>query len=253
VKVFRALVPVAGGLVLAGCTLFTYDMSLLVRLPDPPRHWQESFASYAWQLRFPAPGGGLAEHILAGEQKEALLRVPKQRNLPVSGVMVLSSGLRLPAAGGVYPLDSDAEPAAGQLDLYWRHGMLAELFLKLIAGGVDVSGMNSRRLAEETWARSAGDPWRLDLNAMAEALAAEDFTVYDIRLLPAGSVTVCPGEGTWFLESPFAIPREADGEGNLELEHLPAGRHVLFAQGGESRYLLSLWEASEPLLVPQDP
>jgi hypothetical protein len=238
-------------LLLTGCSLFSRDLVVRICLPELPAQWGASFSSYEWQLCFPAPKGGLATRSLAGTLKEAVLALPKQRNLPVSARIVLSSGLRLPPAGGVYPLDMEADN--GKLQLSWENGMLADLLLKLIAAKVDITTLNSRRLAEEIWVRSGGDPWRLDMDGMAAALAADLFTIYAIRHLPTCSVKVCPGAGCWFLESPWSVLQEADEAGGLELVDLPAGRHLLFAQGGGTAYLLWATVEGEVLLLPAEP
>jgi hypothetical protein len=239
-------------LALGGCTFFSSTLALRIRLPDPPSHWRQAFAAWSWELSFPSPGGGTVTRILPAEQGSALILVPKMRNLPICAGPLLPSGMRLPAAGGVYPLD--AAENTGVLELSWRGGFLAELLLKLIGGGVDVAGMNSRRLAEEIWRRSAGDPWRLDMcglaEALAEALATGGFSVYDIRLLPALDVIVSPGTGQWFLESPFSSPRTSDAAGKLLLPELGVGRHTLFALSGEIWYLLWVNEQAGVLMVP---
>jgi len=248
---FRTRLLLALCFLLTGCDLFSPDLVLRIGLPGLPAQWRESFGSYEWQLCFPAPNGGLATRSLEGALKETVLILPKQGNLPVSACIVLSSGLRLPPAGGVYPLDMEADN--GKLQLSWENGMLAGLLLKLIAAKVDITTLNSRRLAEEIWSRSGGDPWRLDMNGMAAALAEDLFTIYAIRLLPTCSVKVYPGAGCWFLESPWSVPREADGAGGLYLVDLPAGRHMLFAQGGGAEYLLSVTVEGEVLLLPAEP
>jgi hypothetical protein len=238
-------------LALTGCAFFSAALTLRVRLPEPPPHWQDSFTSWEWLLCFPGPDGGPATRILAAEEREASITVPKQRNLPVTATIVLASGLRLPPAGGIYPLDASGD--FWDLDISWQNGFAAELLSRLIGGGVEVAGLNSRRLAAEIWDRSAGDPWRLDMNGMAQALATGGFTVYAIRLLAHCSATVTPGTGRWFLESPFAFPLEADADGVLALQDLPVGTHTLFALGGERRYLLSITEAGDVVMVPEEP
>ncbi len=161
---------------------------------------------------------------------------------------MLQAGQGLPPAGGLYPLHSTKD--AMTVSLSWQNGFLAALFLKLLAQGVAVEGINSRRLQEEIWSRSEGDPWRLDMSCMAQALASGEFSVYAIRKLPAANVLVSPGTGRWFLESPFSVPGESDAAGKLALPDLPLGLHTLFALDGDSWYLLSFTEETGVLLVP---
>jgi hypothetical protein len=161
---------------------------------------------------------------------------------------MLPNGQSLPPSGCLYPLHATEDVPA--VSLTWQNGFLAALFIKLIAQGVEVEGMNSRRLQEEIWRLSEGDPWRLDMSCMAQALATGEFSVYSIRKLPADNVLVSPGTGRWFLESPFSVPGESDSAGKLTLPDLPLGLHTLFALDGDSWYLLSFTEDTGVLLLP---
>ncbi len=71
--------------------------------------------------------------------------------------------------------------------------------------------------------------------------------MWDIDPLPSRDVTVAPGAGSWFLESPFSAPRASEG-GSLRLEAVPDGMHQLFSLLGQ-RWRLQVG-GEEPLLFP---
>ena len=105
--------------------------------------------------------------------------------------------------------------------------------------GFDASLVNARRLV--SYISAHPDPWALDLDGIAEKLIAGCFSVYDIDLLPARDVSLAPGAGEWFLESPCASAVKTSGAKTILLPRLSFGMHALFSvQGG--RVLISVLE-----------
>lgn len=230
----------------SGCSWFSATVEVRVQAPSPPERWREAFPELRFELDCPegqpalccvAPGG------------QASLRLPKRVNWPVLA-HPWARGARLAPAGGLYPLDLDA--GGDCLVLRWERGPAAEVFQALIREGFEVGRVNARRLLEEMTARSTGDPFRLDLPALAAQLASEEFRVTDIRLLPARNVALEVAPGTWLLESPFR-PAQCIAAG--EALHIPAlslGAHRLFAvelPGGFALYV----SEREVLLLPLAP
>jgi len=227
----------------SGCSWFSSTVEVRVRTPAPPEPWREAFPELRFELSClegdpaqccVAPGG------------QASLRLPKRANWPVLAYP-WARGARLAPAGGLYPLDLD--PGGDCLELRWERGPAAEVFQALIREGFEVGRVNARRLVEEMMARSTGDPFRLDLQALAGRLASEEFRVTDIVLLPARDVALEVPPGTWLLESPFRpAQRIAAGEA-LRIPALSLGAHRLFAvelPGGFALYV----SEREVLLLP---
>jgi len=104
--------------------------------------------------------------------------------------------------------------------------------------GRDVSRFNVERLC--AYLRKAEDPWSLDLDAVAQKIAQESFTAWDVDPLPAWDVRVAPGAGTWFLGSPFFAPVAAEN-GSLFLPGVPRGSHRVYSLCGE-RWTLEVEE-----------
>jgi hypothetical protein len=169
------------------------------------------------------------------------LSIPKEPNWPVLAVPLARDGqVRLLPAGAVWPLDLAS--GGQELALSWEGGPLAEALLALRRERVEVSSLNTSRLALEMRERSGGDPWRLDLVHLAESLASGEFQVTDIRALACRDVLLPVPAGRWFLESPFRLPQlAAEGE-ELALLQLPFGEHRLFSGDGLAGYTLFVGE-----------
>jgi hypothetical protein len=229
----------------SGCSWFSATVEVRVQTPVPPERWGEAFPELRFELACPE-GDPVQCFVEPGGQ--ASLRLPKRANWPVLA-HPWARGARLAPAGGLYPLDLD--PGGDCLELRWEHGPAAEVFQALIREGFEVGRVNARRLVEEMLARSSGDPFRLDLQALAAQLASEEFRVTDIRLLPAQDIALEVPPGTWLLESPFRPAQcVATGEA-LRIPALPLGAHRLFAvelSGGFALYV----SEREVLLVPLD-
>ena len=116
------------------------------------------------------------------------------------------------------------------LALSWEDGPAALVIARVAGEGRDVSCFNVPRLCR--FLREHEDPWALDLEAVAQQIARGEFTAWDIDPLPCRAVEVCPGPGTWFLESPFS-PSFPAKEGTVFLPLVPFGMHELFALDGQ--------------------
>ena len=207
----------------AGCSWFSASLEVRVRLPEPPEHWLRAFPELAFELASPQANpprvGGPARSL-------EVLRLPRRANWPVLAYP-WARGVRLPPAGGLYPLDLAADGET--LELSWEHGPAAEVLLWLAREGFDVSLVNGQRLLTEMLARSSGDPGSLDLGHLAVRLASGEFRVTDIRLLPSRELSLEVSPGTWFLDAPLRCAQALGPGQALLLQAVPLGRHRLFA------------------------
>jgi len=227
----------------AGCSWFSASLEVRLQLPEPPEHWRRAFPELRFQLVCPQTDG---QQFSALPGARPAVRLPKRVNAPVLAYP-WARGVRLPPAGGLFPLD--LAPDGDTLELSWEHGPAAEVFQALSREGFEVGRVNARRLVEEMMARSTGDPFRLDLQALAAQLASEEFRVTDIQFLPARDIALEVPPGTWLLESPFRPAQHiAPGEA-LRIPALSLGAHRLFAvelPGGFALYV----SERDALLVP---
>ena len=224
---FRLLALPTALLLAAGCSWFSPSLELRARVPEVPEHWRRAFPELRFQLAcleagLPQPAA-LADLCPGGS---AILRLPKRSNWPVLAYP-RARGVRLPPAGGLFPLDLNA--AGDTLELSWEHGPAAEVFQLLAREGFDLGPLNARRLLEEMRSRSGGDPYCLDLELLAGRLVSGQFRATDLRLRPARDVTLELAPGTWFLESPFRPARALEAGQALLLPAVPLGAHRLFA------------------------
>jgi len=222
---------------LSACALYSPGVSLAVRLPEAPVHWQQAFPDLGFRILYPTnDSGGFASHRVDSRDRLGI-PCPKVLYLPVLAYPNLPGhSAELPPAGGVYPLDCDT--VAECICLSWQRGAVAEVLQRLWEQGVDCSTINVPRLAEEIAARCQGDPWALDLERICSGLAAEEFRLTDIRLAPSRDLLLEPGPGNWFLESPFRLQISADTDGSLLLKSVPLGAHTLFKNPPEARFFL---------------
>jgi hypothetical protein len=231
----------------AGCSWFSPSLEVRLRLPELPEHWRRAFPELRFQLAYPeadCPQSGALPDALPGARPA--VRLPKRANGPVLAYP-WARGVRLPPAGGLFPLD--LAPDGDTLELSWEHGPAAEVFQALAREGFDIARVNARRLVAEMLVHSAGDPGCLDLESLADRLASGEFRVTDIRPLPARELTLQVPPGTWFLESPFRPAQTLAPGQALMLPAVPLGLHRLFAVDPPGGFDLFVGER-EVFLVP---
>ena len=228
-------------LLLCTCAFYSPGVSLTVHLPEAPEHWQQAFPELGFRILYPTnDSGGFASHLV-DSRTAVTIQCPKVLYLPVLAYPTLPGhSIELPPAGGLYPLDCDA--VAESISLSWQQGAVAQILHRLCEQGVDCSAVHVPRLSAEIATRCLGDPWALDLDRICNRLAAEDFSLTDIRLAPSRDLLLEPGPGSWFLESPFRHPISAETDGSLLLRSVPLGAHLLFETPPESRYFLYVQE-----------
>jgi hypothetical protein len=226
---------------LPACSFYRSEVSLEVRLPAAPQHWQETFGELSFRILYPAGNIGAFEEKRADSSTCVVIQIPKILHLPVLAYPDLpGQPIELPPSGGVYPLDCDMP--AESITLSWHRGASAVVLYRLWAQGVDCSPVNVPRLCEEIAARCQGDPWALDLERICGRLAAEEFRLTDIRLAPSRDLLLVTGTGDWFLESPFRAQISAQADGSLLLRNVPLGTHILFESPPAVRYFLYVQE-----------
>jgi hypothetical protein len=229
----------------AGCSWFSDELTLQARLPELPAHWREAFPDLSYELLVPQADGTLRRVAWTGS---GTITLPKDPNWPVLAVPYVRGGrVQLPPAGAVWPLDLAADGQA--LAFSWERGPLAETLLALRREQVEVSALNTARLALEMQTRSEGDPWRLDLVHLEERLASGEFRETDIRALPARDILLEVPAGQWFLETPFRLPQLVAEDEALALPEVTYGSHRLFSSDGLAGYALYVGEQDVLLLA----
>jgi hypothetical protein len=221
-----------------GCSWFSDEFTVSVVLPELPEHWLGAFPELHYELVIPR-ADTTPESVPWPE--DGRLSIKKEPNWPVLAVpYIRDERVHLPPAGAVWPLDLTA---GGQtLAFSWERGPLAETLLALRRERVEVSALNTTRLALELQERSEGDPWTLDLVHLGERLASGEFRVTDIRALPVRDILLAVPAGQWFLESPFRLPQVVPEGEALFLPRLPLGTHRLFRSDGLAGYVLYVGE-----------
>jgi hypothetical protein len=240
-SVFRTAVLVYLTQLLSACSFYSPTVSLAVLLPPAPEHWRAALPGLEFRIVYPTPwSGGFGERYVDSPTR-VVVELPKVLYLPVLAYPILSGeSIRLPPAGGVYPLDYDITD--NSIALSWQMGATAEVLYRLWNQGVDCSTVNVPRLIREMTARCQGDPWALDLDRICAHLAAEELRLTDIRLAPCRDLRLEPGAGSWFLESPFRNQAPAETDGSLFLKAVSLGAHLLFENPAGACFFLYVEE-----------
>jgi len=214
-------------------------------MPDIPRHWQQAFPDLSFRLVFQDSAGSWQTVVVPHAGADVAIRCWKAVNSPVLAYpQAERSSALLRPAGALYPGDCVHTGGSRHVALSWTGGCQASIFKLLAENGLDTSLVNAERLA--SYLARYPDPWVLDLNAIAEKLARGDFTAYDIDLLPARDVQMCPGAGEWFLESPFALTQATTSSESLFLPGLSRGDHALFSVQGR---VIRIWVGDRETVI----
>jgi len=219
------LLAIAPALLLAACGDGLWTAAVSVRVPAPPAHWSAAFPDLRFVARYVGPDGAPVEQAVEGGTASVIL--PRTVNAPVL-VVPLARGEELPPAGSLYPWSLRGEGRT--LEATWKDGCAALILYRLQAAGFDVAALNGRRLRDEL--QELEDPWRVDGVRIAEAFLADSVSSALLTASPSRSVSLVPGAGTWFLDSPFARAFRVEEGRILSLGSLAHGHHRLFESGG---------------------
>jgi hypothetical protein len=235
----------AMALCLSGCSLLGPETVVAVHLPPLPDHWAAAFPGMRFLVLCPDGSEDVQGLVTAPAQSCVQLACSKGGNTPVLAYPLAAGETSADAeapgslrpAGGFFPSSVNRNPDGLSMQLTWQDGPAALVVYRLLCAGMDVSLVNVQRLS--ACMAGARDPWDLDLDGIAEALARGAFTAYDIDHLPRRSVTLSSCRGSWVLESPFRPVCEAAADGALELPDISLGLHALHSADGR-RILLSV-------------
>jgi hypothetical protein len=231
-RIAASLAALAAAGLIDGCDAFGPADRVTVRLPEPPPHWLRAIPRLAFELEYPGPDGSLR---LAGPLpwgETVTVACAKGANGAFLAWPLAGDDRRrlLRPAGGLYPSSVSAGSGGDELYLTWADGCLAVVMLRLSVAGRDPALVNAARLGG--YLAVEPDPWGWDLAHIEQQLATGGFTAHDLDRLPTVDAVVQPGEGEWFLETPFGGARAAAPGGTLSLPGLTHGLHTLFGMDG---------------------
>jgi len=229
-------------ILLCGCSLLQPDITVTLRLPEPPAQWRQAFTRLDCEVWY-VDGSGTVVHtdIREGWGEISVPLYKGYNSFVLAYPVVPGQGVRLRPAGALYPLHLK-KTGGNALVLSWEAGVVASVYKRLWEQGVDVSDFNTARLLEVIAEKAPDDPWQIDTDLLAEHIAERDFTYYDIKPLPAEDTAVAVPGDDWFLESPFSGIFSNEAGAELNIEDLSLGFHRLFGLGTGTRYDLYLSE-----------
>jgi hypothetical protein len=246
---FLAALATGVGL-LASCAAFPREQSVQVVLPPPPAHWQIAFPRIGFLVRSRDSQGRPTEVRTSDWRVAVSVVCARAVNTPILAWPFVSEGVAddrpagaLRPAGGFVPLSLRSAEGAEVVALRWEDGAAALVVDRICAAGRDPSRFNAARLCQ--YLREADDPWDVDLDAVAEALANGRLTVWDLKALPRQDVCLTMTSGVWFMESPFVAP-VASEDGVLRLHGVTYGRHYLYSLAA-ARFCLDVGAGSPTL------
>lgn len=207
--------------------------------PSPPVAWQIAFPGLGFRVvAMDCRGGALVTEVVDWRLPHAI-RCSRGVNTPIIAwpyepgsprSAAFAPGLLRPA-GGFFPLSLRTAGNRQVVELSWEDGPAALVVSRIVDAGRDPSRFNVPRLCR--FLRETGEPWALDLDAVAQKISQGEFTAWDIDALPCRDAEVDPGPGTWFLESPFSPMFKSTG-GRIVLPRVADGVHRLFSMEGPS-------------------
>jgi hypothetical protein len=231
-RLAAGLAALAAAGLIDGCDVFGPTARVTVCLPEPPPHWLRAFPRLSFELEYPGPDGDVCAIGPFPWGTRVTVACAKEANGAFLAWPLAGDERRrlLRPAGGLYPLCVQPGEGGDELCLTWADGCLAVVMLRLAVAGRDPALVNAARLGGCLAAEP--DPWRWDLARIEQRLADGGFSARDIDRLPTTDAVLAPGEGEWFLETPFGTPLTAAPGGALEVPGLPHGLHTLFGTDG---------------------
>jgi hypothetical protein len=231
-RLAAGLAALAAAGLIDGCDVFGPTARVTVRLPEPPPHWLRAFPRLSFELEYPGPDGEVCAIGPFPWGTRVTVACSKEANGAFLAWPLAGDERRrlLRPAGGLYPLCVQSGEGGDELCLTWTDGCLAVVMLRLVVAGRDPALVNAARLGG--YLAAEPDPWRWDLTRIEQQLADGGFSARDIDRLPTTDAVLTPGEGDWFLETPFGALLAATPAGALEVPGLPHGLHTLFGADG---------------------
>lgn len=237
--------------ILAGCSFFSEKSRIRVFLPGVPENYKSLLSEPGFILLIPDKESTWSRLYIPSGTREVVIPVQKRQNLPLLAYPVFpeffenhisdgaDTGGSLPVwkpAGALFPLHLQDN---NTIEIKWEHGFIASLFKSLMTQGVEVEFINTKRLVEEIWGRSGGNPWVLNDETILEALSYRNFRADLIREKDNHFLSVTAQKGIWISCNPFDRPLTSNPEGKLNFNRIHSGFNRFFH--AESRSYLDIY------------
>ena len=217
---------------LMSCELLPVHVTVLARLPSTPAVWEAAWGPADYRVSVHSVTGSTVVQGLTPAGTSLPLELPR---LPPVGVIArpvwrgvgpaLAGDESLATAGAIWPLsgpvmgpaaDMEGDSAAGAqgsgrgpadiLVLDYAVGPAAELLRRLATAGVNVTEFNWERFLAEMSLQAMADPWALDLDHLAAAIAERAMRESYVREREMHATGLRAPPGVWHPVSPFAAP-----------------------------------------------
>lgn len=186
--------------ILGSCRFIGYWESVDIQLPTISQSLFDDFGYY-WELTYRNSSGEILVERLPEDCQSVEINLEKGRIYPLSLEAVINAedsfSFRSKPAGFLYPYDR-REEARGFFA--WEMGFLSD-FLLQAGSALDLEKINLPRLMNEAEDKALGSSmWNLDSQVLLEELVSGDFSVYDIRLKRARTISLHLPVGSWINE-----------------------------------------------------
>ncbi|TVQ38868.1 MAG: hypothetical protein EA384_08135 [Spirochaetaceae bacterium] len=236
------LAAATAALTLCGCELTRTAAEVTLKLPSLPAWITALSAEAAYEIEWLDEAGALQRRNVAPGNRGSSVRLPKLSNTAVVAYPIIpatdgSKRYRLLPGGALFP---HHRSGSGRLNLSWDAGAVAHAMLRIAVVTGHPEHYNAVRLHRELLARTEGDPWSVDLDALIDQLLAGGFRATSIRPAERFALEVPAPTGIWYPENLLRAPLETvltQQHAQLRLE-LEPGLHRLFHSSG--RWVLNL-------------
>lgn len=207
------------------------SVAVSLMLPPLPDRWETAWGPASFSVSYVSPVGGETLASRIAPESAAVIEVPRVTPIAIVATPVWPAHreVRLAGAAAIWPVaDGPRGTRRSPLPLRYEDAPAAEVVVRLLAAQVDLRRFNVERLVREIHERLPGDPWRLDVERVVEAIAARGMRASYVRAVEAHETGLVAPPGRWHAPSPFAPPVP----GGTAWPPLPAGLAVFLSDDG---------------------
>ncbi len=200
------------------CELVPTTLRIEIAVPPTPAHWESAWGPARFSISWYSPVASRDRVAVADSGAHAVIEVPRVHPVailatpewPPGAGPALATGETLYPAGAVWPETGVRERRAAHglwgsnvVAPAFERGPAAEVVRRVVAAGADLRTFSVARLQAEIHDRLPDDPWLLDVDRVAAAIARDEMRVSYVTEKERHPGVVDLPAGEWLRRSPF--------------------------------------------------